>query len=118
MQSHTPAHTLSNWISRWFAICRHSQKNVLPVRINLQPRALFRTTLSQEGRIICTRGRLWVTASGHSGDMILLAGDSISVPRISQVVIEALEPSAFEMKQGSRVERHSKPFVIPTWLPK
>jgi len=113
MQSHTPSHTLANWISRWFAIRRHSQKNVLPVRINLQPRALFRTTLSQEGKIICTRGRLWVTASGYSGDIILRAGESISVPRISHVIIEALEPSVVEMKRSPQGKRPSKPFVMP-----
>jgi len=79
----------------------------------LQPRALFKVTLSPEEKITCTHGRLWLTASSHPGDIILRAGDSISVPRISQVVIEALEPSVFETKRGPQGKRPSKPFVIP-----
>jgi len=113
MQPHAPATTFSGWISRWFATCLPSQASTLPLHKKLAPRALFKVALSPEGKITCTHGRLWVTASSHPGDIILRAGDSISVPRISGVIIEALEPSAFEMKRGAHGKRPSKPFVMP-----
>gem|GEM_PF-3279765 len=110
MQQPAPTTTFPGWISRWFALSRAIHSNIIqPLRKELPSRTLFKATLTPTGKITCIQGILWLTASHPAQDIVLRPGETFTVSRASQVIIEALEPATLEIKGAFQCGKRTRP---------
>lgn len=61
-------------------------------------------------RISCVSGRVWVTAAGQSTDYLMAAGNEVTLPAGSKVVIEGLQESMARV-QARAAERVNRPMA-------
>lgn len=64
-------------------------------RHSLSSRQLL--NISGVSRVQCLSGRLWITLSGSTEDILLTTGDTRHFPADSQLLIEALDDSDLEI---------------------
>lgn len=67
-------------------------------------------------RIVCRSGELWITQDG-AGDILLRAGESWAVPREREVVVSALQPSAFSVERPAPIAANLPLFRLGRGFP-
>jgi hypothetical protein len=60
------------------------------VVIELERREMVPVEDARGGRIVCLRGRIWITEYGSTGDIVLEAGESYKISRKGVAVVQAL----------------------------
>lgn len=58
--------------------------------INLQHNQPIRLSDARDMDIICTDGKVWITADGEAGDTILNSGESFRIRGAGRVLVESL----------------------------
>jgi hypothetical protein len=65
---------------------------------NLPAGSLLRLDGDSRGRLIhCRQGALWVTQPGDAEDHVVRVGEAFTVTRPGRLVIQVLEPAAFQI---------------------
>jgi Protein of unknown function (DUF2917) len=73
--------------SPWEEVMIVDMKRVV---IELERREMVPVEDARGGRIVCLRGRIWITEYGSTGDIVLEAGESYKISREGVAVVQAL----------------------------
>jgi hypothetical protein len=66
--------------------------------IVLKPEQFLRIQESQNSRILCETGSVWITQDGDPRDVVLGAGEQFMVDRPGQVVVFSLSGATLELR--------------------
>ncbi len=94
MQTILPGTAISQWLTR----CR-GRTDAPPARrsYDLPGRQILAIRFPAGGKILCQRGRLWITCDGRREDIVLTAGKGHEFSCGGRWVVETLESSVFEI---------------------